>query len=256
MRTSAFVFANPYFKSVHASQRLQPYDDALVFASVTVCVLDSFLDRNQCHGLRPLTITLIIVCRSLASLTSARRYCGLPVRRVRKSFSRRILERERTHALHDCHICNNLSNATDVNKKNFLWGVTMSFLTQIKIGQRAGAAFAIVLLLLGAVCGIGLIEASRIYDGTKEIGSNWLPSIETLGNIRSEAEDVLRVSLRMLLATDASERLSLHQQHEQSIGEFSRLLDDYSKLVSSVEERRLFEAIKTAWAQYLDEEKK
>ncbi|MEX3947881.1 methyl-accepting chemotaxis protein [Paraburkholderia sp. EG287B] len=132
----------------------------------------------------------------------------------------------------------------------------MSFLTRIKIGPRLGAGFAIVLLLLGAVGGIGLLQASRIFDGTEEIGTNWLPSVETLGNMRNQAQDVRRTSLRMLIANDASEKASLHDQHTQMISQFGTLLDSYSKLVSSAEERRVADSISTAWSQYLDDDKK
>ncbi|HKT91796.1 MAG TPA: methyl-accepting chemotaxis protein [Paraburkholderia sp.] len=132
----------------------------------------------------------------------------------------------------------------------------MSFLTRIKIGPRLGAGFAIVLLLLGAVGGIGLLQASRIFDGTQRIGANWLPSVETLGNMRNQAQDVRRTSLRMLIASDASEKATLHDQHAQMISQFGTIFDGYSKLVSSAEERRVADSIGTAWSQYLDDDKK
>ncbi|MEX3822319.1 methyl-accepting chemotaxis protein, partial [Paraburkholderia sp. BR14262] len=132
----------------------------------------------------------------------------------------------------------------------------MSFLTRIKIGPRLGAGFAIVLLLLGAVGGIGLLQASRIFDGTEEIGTNWLPSVETLGNMRNQAQDVRRTSLRMLITNDASEKAALDDQHAQMISQFGTMFDSYSKLVSSAEERRVADSIGTAWSQYLDDDKK
>ncbi|QGZ58295.1 methyl-accepting chemotaxis protein [Paraburkholderia acidiphila] len=132
----------------------------------------------------------------------------------------------------------------------------MSFLTRIKIGPRLGAGFAIVLLLLGAVGGIGLLQASRIFDGTQEIGANWLPSVETLGILRNQAQDVRRTSLRMLISNDASEKGALHDQHAQMISQFGTTFDGYSKLVSSAEERRVADSISTAWSQYLDDDKK
>ncbi|WP_028212276.1 methyl-accepting chemotaxis protein [Paraburkholderia mimosarum] len=132
----------------------------------------------------------------------------------------------------------------------------MSFLTRIKIGPRLGAGFAIVLLLLGAVGGIGLIQTSRVFDGTQEIGSNWLPSVETLGNLRNQAQDVRRISLRMLLTSDASEKASLRDRRAQMISQFGTLYDSYSKLVSTGDERRLSDSIGTAWSQYLEEDKK
>ncbi len=136
------------------------------------------------------------------------------------------------------------------------YGVPMSFLTRIKIGPRLGAGFAIVLLLLGAVGGTGLLQASRIFDGTQQIGMNWLPSIETLGNLRNQAQDVRRTSLRMLISGDASEKAALHDQHAQMVSQFGSTFDGYSKLVSSAEERRVADSIGTAWSQYLDDDKK
>ncbi|MBB2926494.1 methyl-accepting chemotaxis protein [Paraburkholderia silvatlantica] len=132
----------------------------------------------------------------------------------------------------------------------------MSFLTRIKIGPRLGAGFAIVLLLLGAVGGIGLLQASRIFAGTEEIGTNWLPSVETLGNMRNQVQDVRRTSLRMLIASDASEKASLHDLHSRMVGQFGTTFDSYSKLVSSAEERRMADSIGAAWSQYLDDDKK
>jgi hypothetical protein len=76
----------------------------------------------------------------------------------------------------------------------------MAFLNTLKIGPRLGTGFGIVLLLLCAVGGVGLLQSSRIYDGTHRIGSDWLPSVETLGTMRSHADDVRRLSLRELLS--------------------------------------------------------
>ncbi|PVX76301.1 methyl-accepting chemotaxis protein [Paraburkholderia unamae] len=132
----------------------------------------------------------------------------------------------------------------------------MSLLTRIKIGPRLGAGFAIVLFLLAAIGGIGLLQASRIFDGTRAIGENWLPSVETLGNLRNLAQDVRRTSLRMLVSNDASEKGALHDQHAQTINQVSATLDGYSKLVSSAQERQLFDSISAAWSRYLDDDKK
>ncbi|WP_321904132.1 methyl-accepting chemotaxis protein [Paraburkholderia tropica] len=131
----------------------------------------------------------------------------------------------------------------------------MSFLSHLKIGPRLSAGFAVVLLLLGAVGGIGLLQASRIYDGTLALGDDWLPSVQTLGRLRSVADDVRRTSLRSLLAVDAADKDALRTQHAQFITDFAATLDAYSKLVSSAEERRCYDEINAAWTAYLDHDK-
>ncbi|QGZ65145.1 methyl-accepting chemotaxis protein [Paraburkholderia acidisoli] len=132
----------------------------------------------------------------------------------------------------------------------------MSFLTRLKIGPRLGAAFAMVLLLLGAVGGIGLIQASRIFGGTTEIAQNWLPSVEALGNLHGLADDVRRASLRMIIVGNGPDQAKLHEQHEQSVKQFGAALDGYAKLVSSPEERKLFDDLGVAWQHYLDDDRK
>ncbi|WP_244831700.1 methyl-accepting chemotaxis protein [Caballeronia sp. TF1N1] len=128
----------------------------------------------------------------------------------------------------------------------------MAFLSNIKIGRRLGAGFAVVLLLLCAVGGIGLVQASRIYDGTREMGQNWLPSVEALGKVRGFADDVRRTSLRALVTSDASDRKTVINQHTQLISKFAAAFDGYAQLVSSPEEQRVASGIKSAWAQYLE----
>ncbi|MBN3810919.1 methyl-accepting chemotaxis protein [Paraburkholderia sp. Ac-20347] len=131
----------------------------------------------------------------------------------------------------------------------------MSFLSHLKIGPRLSAGFVVVLLLLGAVGGIGLLQASRIYDGTRALGDDWLPSVQTLGRLRSVADDVRRTSLRSLLAVDAADKDTLRTQHAQFITDFASTLDAYSKLISSADERRFYDEINAAWTAYLDNDK-
>ncbi|WP_257814150.1 hypothetical protein [Burkholderia glumae] len=35
------------------------------------------------------------------------------------------------------------------------------------------------------VGGFALIQASRIHDNTTDISTNWLPSVQTLGDVRA-----------------------------------------------------------------------
>ncbi|BCG02288.1 methyl-accepting chemotaxis protein (plasmid) [Paraburkholderia sp. PGU19] len=128
----------------------------------------------------------------------------------------------------------------------------MTFLNTLKIGPRLGAGFGIVLLLLCAIGGVGLLQSSRIYDGTRRIGNDWLPSVETLGTLRSHADDVRRLSLRELLSTDANQVRATRAQHADAVNAFASSLNAYSKLISSPEEQQLYDSIKSSWASYLE----
>jgi len=128
----------------------------------------------------------------------------------------------------------------------------MSFISQLKIGPRLGAGFAIVLLLLCAVGAVGLLESSSIYDGTREIADSWLPSIETLANLRNKADDVHRLTVRELQSTDANQMRTLRARRAEAVTAFAGYMAVYSHLISSPDEERLHESIKSAWASYLE----
>ncbi|WP_062917645.1 methyl-accepting chemotaxis protein [Paraburkholderia caribensis] len=132
----------------------------------------------------------------------------------------------------------------------------MTFLHTLKIGPRLGAGFAIVLLLLCAVGGVGLLQSSRIYEGTHRIGSDWLPSVETLGTMRGHADDVRSLSLRELLSTDADQIRTTRAQHADAVTAFAQSLNAYSTLISSPEEQQLYDSIKSSWASYLEVDQK
>jgi methyl-accepting chemotaxis protein len=132
----------------------------------------------------------------------------------------------------------------------------MKFVSKLKIGPRLGAGFGIVLLLLCVVGAVGLMQSSRIFDGTREIADNWLPSVEALGNVRSKADDARRLSLAELLTTDPEQMRGVQARHAEAIAAFASSMDAYSKLVSSSEEQRLTDSIKSAWARYLETDAK
>lgn len=127
----------------------------------------------------------------------------------------------------------------------------MAWLNNFKIGARLGAGFAIVLLLLCAVGGIGLRQAASIFSGTEEIGSNWLPSVEILGKIEALSADARRSSLRSIISVDAADQQAQRAEREQTVTKLNATLDEYSKLVSSPEEQKLYDGIKGSWAQYV-----
>jgi methyl-accepting chemotaxis protein len=128
----------------------------------------------------------------------------------------------------------------------------MGIVGKSSIGRRLAAGFAVVLFLLAGVGGVGLVESSSIYDGTREIADHWLPSVEALGSLRSSAEAVRRLTTRQLVSDDPSGAASARVHHGDALSAFASSLDVYSRLVSSVEEQRFAVAIRSEWTAYLE----
>ncbi|MCR1768977.1 HAMP domain-containing protein [Burkholderia glumae] len=126
----------------------------------------------------------------------------------------------------------------------------MKALNNLKIGVRLGGAFAVTLALLCMVGALALIQASRIHDNTTDLAANWLPSVQTLGDVRAYANTVRRSSISRLVALDEQERSSYWARHETAAAKLDATMKKYEQFIASPEEGELFRQIKTAWAAY------
>ncbi|MFM0267083.1 MCP four helix bundle domain-containing protein [Paraburkholderia sediminicola] len=90
----------------------------------------------------------------------------------------------------------------------------MKAIGNLRIGVRLGIGFGATFVLLCLVGAPGLVQASRIYDGTQALATDLLPSVQRLGDIRALADEVRQASLSYLIATSASERQSQRSKHD------------------------------------------
>jgi methyl-accepting chemotaxis protein len=116
----------------------------------------------------------------------------------------------------------------------------------MKIGSRLGVAFALMVALVCAVGGAGLYQASRINAGARELGGNWLPSVKVIGDIRASVNSGRRATLRHLLEASDAGKATQQATRDKAVEQLNRQLDAYARLVSSAEEQKLFEGIKSA----------
>ncbi|AJK46692.1 methyl-accepting chemotaxis protein [Burkholderia plantarii] len=126
----------------------------------------------------------------------------------------------------------------------------MKVLNNLKIGVRLACAFAVTLVLLCMVGALALIQASRIHDKTTDLAANWLPSVQTLGDVRAYANTVRRSSTSRLVALDEKDRDSYWARHETAAAKLDATMKKYERFISSQEENELFLQTKTAWAAY------
>ncbi|WP_070106714.1 methyl-accepting chemotaxis protein [Burkholderia plantarii] len=126
----------------------------------------------------------------------------------------------------------------------------MKVLNNLKIGVRLACAFAVTLVLLCMVGALALIQASRIHDKTTDLAANWLPSVQTLGDVRAYANTVRRSSTSRLVALDEKDRDSYWARHETAAAKLDATMKKYERFIASQEENELFLQTKTAWAAY------
>src|ERR1700743_2162081 len=99
---------------------------------------------------------------------------------------------------------------------------SVKIIRHIRIGGRLGIAFGAMLVLLCLVGALGLVQASHIYDGTQDLDTNLLPSVQRLGDIRALAAEVRETTLAYLIATDNAERDSRRKRHDAALAEVTK----------------------------------
>jgi methyl-accepting chemotaxis protein len=116
----------------------------------------------------------------------------------------------------------------------------MDQLLRMKIGTRLALSFGLVLLLACLVGFVGLYQTSRVNDGAVEIGTNWLPSVKTLGDVRGAANSARRTVLRHVLEDSADGKRAQAELHAKALREdLEPALKAYEGMISSPEEKRL-----------------
>ena len=128
------------------------------------------------------------------------------------------------------------------------------YLRTLRIGKRLTAAFGLLLLLLCAVAGFGTWQMSKINDNVVDMDTNWLPSVEMLGEMQHYASVARQTALLDVLHTNAQSKSQLEDQHRQAIQSFAAKAKDYERTVASPDEQKLYEDIKAAWTAYLVED--
>ena len=121
------------------------------------------------------------------------------------------------------------------------------FLRLLSIRTRLIAAFTLLLLLLSTVAAIGSLQIARVQFNANDLGTNWLPSTNVLASIRATANAARRAGLRHVIEEDAQRKRAQEDLLLQAQKSLQSDLAVYEKLVSSPEERQLYERMLVLW---------
>jgi methyl-accepting chemotaxis protein len=112
----------------------------------------------------------------------------------------------------------------------------------------------VVLFLLLAMSAMGALSVKQMYDindATVDIVSSWLPSVRVVGEVRA-ATITYRATVRShLLATDEAGKQAQEEQLEKWLEIVEKARKAYEPLITSPEERALYNAFNASWGEYL-----
>jgi methyl-accepting chemotaxis protein len=113
---------------------------------------------------------------------------------------------------------------------------------------------AVVAFLLVAMTAMGALNVRQMYvinASTVDIASNWLPSIRVLGELRAATITYRAIVRAHLLATDEAGKQLQEDLLAKWINNTDKARKAYEPLITSAEERALYDEFSTSWAEYL-----
>ena len=126
----------------------------------------------------------------------------------------------------------------------------MNALRNLKIGKKLGLGFGIVLLLTVTLGIVSLAQISKVNGNTVEIATNWLPSVQALGKLAVDTSGFRRYELAFLLAEDESTRQADTTSMNNLLSAIETDEKIYEPLISSDEERKIYNDFRTQWNDY------
>jgi methyl-accepting chemotaxis protein len=121
-----------------------------------------------------------------------------------------------------------------------------------KLTIRAKITLVIAALVV-AMTGMGLLAVRKIeaiYASATDIQANWLPSVRALGDLRSEVNSYRNVIRAHMLSDTAEDKAAVEKRLAASSGRLARVRTEYEGLITSPEERALYNDWREQWDIY------
>ncbi len=126
----------------------------------------------------------------------------------------------------------------------------MQAIKNMSIAAKLRSAFALMLALLIFVAFFAYSRLSALQASSSEISGTWLPSVRYVGAIAGDIADFRIGLLQIMAATSPEQTATADQNMGVALKDFARDSKEYAQLISSDEERKLYEEFTTIWTRY------
>jgi methyl-accepting chemotaxis protein len=125
-------------------------------------------------------------------------------------------------------------------------------LARLSIRTKITVVVAFLLVAMSVMGALNIRQMYAINAATVDITSSWLPSVRVLGELRAATITYRAIVRSHLLATDEAGKQLQEDLLAKWITNTDRARKAYEPLITSAEERAMYNEFSTAWAEYLD----
>jgi methyl-accepting chemotaxis protein len=129
----------------------------------------------------------------------------------------------------------------------------MNALQNVRLATRIFGAFLIVLALLG---GLGLYAISQlavVNQSTLNLATSWMPSVRATMALKAEVNRIRILEFRHLMVDSLEAKQGVEKLIEEKRSDIRKLENEYAPLISSPEEKQIYESFKQEFEDYLAE---
>jgi len=132
----------------------------------------------------------------------------------------------------------------------------MRWFENLKISGKMLFVVATVLALMGFLGAFSVWQLARVNDSTTDIATNWLPSVKILGRINDDCGRLRRSEFQHILSTSKQDMDNYAKRMDKEQEALKTDRAAYEKLISSPEEKRLYEDFSSRWNNFTEAHKK
>ncbi|WUR12383.1 methyl-accepting chemotaxis protein [[Empedobacter] haloabium] len=132
----------------------------------------------------------------------------------------------------------------------------MKWFQNLKIAPKLLLVFGVVQLLM-LIMGVASIRSmGRMNDASTELATNWMPSVRTVMQLRTDVGELRRWQLAHML-TDVPTSLATYEERmAKTLADQRANAAAYERLISSPEERAIYDDFSRNWQLFLAEHEK
>ncbi|MBO0902855.1 methyl-accepting chemotaxis protein [Jiella sonneratiae] len=122
---------------------------------------------------------------------------------------------------------------------------------KLSLKAKFATAFGILLMVITGLAAVAIIQMSQINDKSTEIAQNWLPSVDAVNRLNTATSDFRILEFRHIVSTDPAAMRNVESEIKAADQSLAQLRQNYEKLISSDEERRIYESFSRKYDEYL-----
>jgi len=126
----------------------------------------------------------------------------------------------------------------------------MNWFRNLKIAKKLYVAFGMLLALTASIGVFSQLRLAAVNEVSVDIRDNWLPSVRVTGDIDTVTAELRIQEFKHVLATSPEEISAVEAKHAAALKTFDALIAVYEPLITSVEERALYDSFGKKWTQY------